>query len=275
MKNQILIFSDLDGTLLDHQSYSWSAAEPALELIRKESIPLIFCSSKTSAEIQLLREKLKNREPFISENGGGIFIPKNYFTFSFQYTKETDTYKILELGISYPQVRAYLEKICKEVKIDIRGYGEMPVAQIAKETGLPLQEAQLAKQREFDEPFVIIDASEEHVHRLLTAIETSGLRWTKGGRYFHLAGKTDKGMALKKLKGLYEQEGQRVITVALGDNHNDFPMFNEADYPIVVQNAKGRFNLPSQSSHLRRAEGIGPIGWNKALLALIPELKVL
>jgi len=78
---KIIIFTDLDGTLLDNSSYSFEAALPALQLIKEKNIPLIICSSKTRKEIEHYRKKLYNLHPFISENGGGIFIPKGYFNF--------------------------------------------------------------------------------------------------------------------------------------------------------------------------------------------------
>ena len=67
----LLVFSDLDGTLLDHQSYSFQGAEKALQRLLHHSIPLILTSSKTRAELETLREKLGLHTPFIAENGGG------------------------------------------------------------------------------------------------------------------------------------------------------------------------------------------------------------
>ena len=72
---QTIIFTDLDETLLN-QDYSFSEAERALEIIRDKEVPLIICSSKTRAEIEVYQAKLRIDWPFISENGGGIFIPK-------------------------------------------------------------------------------------------------------------------------------------------------------------------------------------------------------
>ena len=46
-----IFFSDLDGTLLDHENYDWSAAKPALSELKRQGLPLILASSKTAAEI--------------------------------------------------------------------------------------------------------------------------------------------------------------------------------------------------------------------------------
>lgn len=78
---KIIIVTDLDGTLLDCSDYSFDKALPALQLIKEKNIQLIICSSKTRKEIEHYRKKLYNLHPFVSENGGGIFIPKGYFKF--------------------------------------------------------------------------------------------------------------------------------------------------------------------------------------------------
>ena len=71
----IVIFTDLDGTLLDHASYRWDEAKPALDLCHRFHIPVIMVSSKTMAEMNMLQQELGLSYPFISENGGGIFFP--------------------------------------------------------------------------------------------------------------------------------------------------------------------------------------------------------
>jgi HAD superfamily hydrolase (TIGR01484 family) len=81
---KLIIFTDLDGTLLDYSTYSFEPALPALQLLKERDIPFIICSSKTKKEIEYYRKKIGNNHPFISENGGGIFIPKGYFMFEVQ-----------------------------------------------------------------------------------------------------------------------------------------------------------------------------------------------
>ena len=148
----------------------------------------------------------------------------------------------------------------------------MSSEEIALETGFPLDEAKLAKQREYDEPFRIENATEDQIKNFLDALDKEDLKWTKGGRCYHLAGKSDKGLAVKELTKLFRQTEEHVITVALGDNHNDFPMFREIDYPILVKNSAGTYNLPTNHFHLKLAGDIGPVEWNQEILKLINRL---
>ena len=56
MKN--IIFTDLDGTFLNHHNYSFEEAQEALETISQKKIPLIFTTSKTKIEVELLQKKV-------------------------------------------------------------------------------------------------------------------------------------------------------------------------------------------------------------------------
>ena len=79
---RMIIVTDLDGTLLHPRTYSFEEALPALKLVRERGVPLVLCSSKTRAELEVCRKRLDNGHPFISENGGGIYLPAGYFPFS-------------------------------------------------------------------------------------------------------------------------------------------------------------------------------------------------
>lgn len=274
MKPQPIIFTDLDGTLLEHQTYSFTVALPALELVKEKRIPLTFCSSKTGAEIERWREKIGNLHPFISENGGGIFIPHSYFTMNdidsvWAKRDKNDEYSILILGTPYSHLRQALDEL-RSHGFEVRGFGDMDAAEVAETAGLNLEEAQLAKRRDFDEPF-IFSGDQARVCTLLAAIEEKGLRSTVGGRFYHLTGDNDKGKAVDILKKLYQKKFGDIVTIALGDSPNDLPMLERVDYPILVQNYKGEHDQRITISNLVRAEGIGPEGWNKSVLKLVKE----
>lgn len=268
-----IIFTDLDGTLLDHETYSFSAAMPALELLREKGIALVFCSSKTRAEIEIWRKRLENQHPFIAENGGGIFVPLSYFAEDdvrsvWPGTETIEGYYVLILGTPYPVLRRALEDLRKD-GFDVKGFGDMSVPEITEVTGLNGEEAELAKGREFDEPF-IFQGDQREIDALLNSIREKGFRCSQG-RFYHLMGENDKGRAVEMLKGLYRRKLGDIITMALGDSPVDFPMLEKVDYPVLVRNYRGEHDRGISLPNLIKAEGIGPDGWNRALLRLIRD----
>jgi len=258
-----VLFTDLDGTLLDLFDYSYDAALPALDALKKKNIPVIFCTAKTLAENEYYRKKLGIEDPFIVDNGGAIFIPKTYFSFRFE-GKERNNYFVIELGASYGKLRAALKAIREETGFKITGFGDMTAEEVAKDANLSLDDAKRAKNKEYNESF-IFDESEEKEAVLFERIREKGFSATHGGRYYNIHGKNaDKGRAVKILTELFEKEYRAVKTFGVGDSRNDIPMLNAVEQPAVVKNKKGGWldiSLPT----LYKAKGEGPDGWGEVV----------
>lgn len=265
-----LIFSDLDGTLLDHHSYSFAPAAEALESIRRKNIPLILASSKTRAEIEAVRAALGNHDPFIAENGGAVVVPQDYFDQPIEHDKEKDGYWIIELGTPYEELRRALKAIRSDLGVKLVGFGDMSVEEVAESTNLSRQEAAVARQREYDEPFVaaLDDAA---LTALESAVAVHHLRLTRGGRFFHLMGDNDKGRAVRIVIELFEKAWKEPTrSVALGDSLNDLPMLAAVDVPVLVQKPDGNYDARVRERlNVELAPAVGPAGWNAAVLELL------
>lgn len=267
-----IIFTDLDGTLLDYSTYSFEKALPALQLLQEKDIPLIICSSKTKKEIEYYRKKLDNHHPFVSENGGGIFIPKGYFEFAVQSPQFTATdeanYHIIRLGAKYSDLRKAIKEL-QEEGFDIRGFGDMTIKELMKTANMSLEEARMAKERDFDEPFIYNGAGYK-LPRLFKAINEKGFKFTQG-RFYHILGSSNKGIAVSIFIDLYKIKYGGIETIAIGDGTNDIPMLERVDYPVIVQKHDGSYDSKFKIPRIIKANGIGPEGWNKAVLKIISK----
>jgi mannosyl-3-phosphoglycerate phosphatase len=266
----LLVFTDLDGTFLDHETYSFERAWPALKTLKENNIPLIFCSSKTRAEIEMVRSQLQNNHPFISENGGAMFIPKGYFSQKFNFTREDSDYLIVELGTPYPKLRDAIKKMRTFTQGKVKGFGDLNFQEVAYLCGLSLDQAKLAKKREYDEPFVLED--DVFKEKIQEIARRSKLKITRGGRFYHLLGQNDKGKAILMLKNIYREKSEKLKTIAVGDSSNDLPMLKAVDYPILVKKPDGSYNSSVKLDNIILASGAGPIGWGDALLKLLDKL---
>jgi mannosyl-3-phosphoglycerate phosphatase len=266
----IVIFTDLDGTLLDHSTYRFDAALPALGLLDEKSIPLILCSSKTAAEIETWRGQLRLNHPFISENGGAIFIPRSYFNKDFGHDKETTDYAIIELGTPYSRLRAFLAQLKDSFPGALQGFGDLEVEEVAHLCGLTLEEARLAKQREYDEPFLLHEATLEP--EILRQAKAYGIRVTRGGRFYHLIGANDKGRAVTILIDLFRREKGETITIGIGDSLNDLAMLAAVDYPVLVQKPDRSYDPSVSLPNIILASSPGPEGFCESVRRLVDTL---
>lgn len=271
MNFPLLIFTDLDGTLLDHNTYSFKDAEYALLLLHQLAIPLILTSSKTRAEITKLQKRLGLNEPFITENGGSISLPPDYMGQHTGAFGKLGPYHGKQFGRPYSQIRTIFEKI--RPKYNIRGFGDMTVEEIMAATGLDREDAILARQRDFSEPFQFL--AEPCLQELREDLADQGLTITCGGRFFHMiASGQDKGRAVTETTELFQAGcADRLTTVGLGDAENDFAMLKAVDIPVLLPKPDGSYanlNLPG----LRKAPYPGSKGWGAAIIKILDDFQI-
>jgi mannosyl-3-phosphoglycerate phosphatase len=224
--------------------------------------------------MEFYRRKLENSHPFISENGGAVFIPKDYFSFRFPYDRETDWFLVLELGTFYPRIIEVLEWIKKETGVLIKGLSDLTEREISSLCGLDIKEAVLAKKREYDEPF-IIEGSEKEVELVKEKIEEKGMNYAWGGRFHHILGKNDKGKAVEILKEFYENQFFSIFTIGIGDSLNDLPMLSVVDRPVFLKGGDDVSpEILSPIQNFTIINGTGPQAWNEVILSIVNELEI-
>lgn len=265
---QNVIFTDLDGTLLNNK-YSFKEALPALKLIRKRGIPLIFYTSKTEPETKIYLKKTKIKDPFIVENGGAVFVPKNYFDLKFDYNRIKGNYFVIELGTSYTILKKLINKIKKEIKCNIIDFSEINEEVIARETGLTLNEAELAKKRRYSFEFKV---EYSDIKKIVKAIKKYKLNYTKGRNYYYIMKGNDKAKAVKVLTRLYKRKYRNIFTIGLGNDLNDFPMLKAVDKPFLIKNKKGYDKDLEKIKNIEKINFTASKGWNKAILEFLKNV---
>jgi mannosyl-3-phosphoglycerate phosphatase len=249
-----LIFTDLDGTLLDHDSYDHSPALPALNRLRELRIPVIPVSSKTLAELKHIRRLLKFKGPAVAENGAVIAYPG-------------EEPQIAPPG--YYLLRDFLVDLRANPEFDTLGFGDMSLEEVMSTTSLPREDAKRAVKRLASEPF-LWRGDQESLPAFRMQVEKAGLRLLAGGRFMHLLGDTDKGMAVKLVVKHLRSHGSTIDrTIALGDSDNDRDMLLAVDVPVIVRKADGSHLTLAERPDAIITEQAGPAGWNQAMLQLL------
>lgn len=256
----LVVLTDLDGTLLDHHSYSAAAAQPALQRLKQWHIPVIFNTSKTRDEVIELRQQLDNHDPFVCENGSAVFLPRT----------DHSGYNPEILGASYADILKALHQLRTD-GFRFRGFNDMPASEVAALTGLAPEQAHLAKQRHGSEPLLWND-TDDALERFAEALSAYDLRAVRGGRFLHVMGNTDKASGVEFFRHYYGHCWQsEVRIIVLGDGDNDRQMLESADYPIVIPGIDQTLTLAHP--HTITASSAGPEGWNTSINALLEYLQ--
>lgn len=252
----LLVFTDLDGTLLDHQTYSFSAAQPALNELRRRGVPLVLASSKTAAEIEPLHEQLDlGGAPMIVENGAACIWPQQTGVI-----QDTD----------YRTIRTVLSEAPESLRKCFSGFGDMSIDCVIAHTGLSAQNAQKARKRLYSEPGIWSGENDDLKH-FLKYLQENGVSARQGGRFLTLSLGGTKAGQMHRIIDHYRAD----VTIALGDAPNDIEMIQAADFGVIIKNTHSAALPPmkgEENARIRRSILPGPQGWNAAVLAILDEL---
>lgn len=271
--NALLIFTDLDGSLLNHDDYNYTAAKPLLASLAAGKIPVIPTTSKTYSELSQLRQNLNNAHPFIVENGAAIYIPNGYFD-----TQPTDTITKGSYWVKeYVKPRAHWQQILASLPIEFKdaytSFAEAGVQGIIEMTGLDTNAACMASEREYGEP-IKWQADDALLKKFISLLESQGVNILKGGRFYHISGACDKGQALSWLQGIYQQQHDlHYNTLSIGDSHNDIAMLEATDYACVVHSNSHATPVLKQNNRVYYCQHTAPEGWVEGVEQVLNKLR--
>ena len=259
---QKIIFTDIDGTILDNTG-EYGETPKLISSLIKNSIPVILCSAKTLAEQNRVRKQIGLTDPFIVENGGAIVIEKEYFDLSQimkDYpVKEHDGNYIIELGKPATKIREILNDIRKNFNISFRGVADMSIQELSNIAKLSTESAKEMARREYGE--TILQIEKKDLDRLTRIARERNLSLIHGGRFFDVTMGNDKGKAVEILVDLFKKKYDYNVTFfGVGDSENDASMLERMDHPLLVQKYDGSWSN-IRVNRIIKVPGIGPKGW--------------
>ena len=261
--SSIWVVSDVDGTLMDH-SYDLTPAIETIKILKKLFIPVILCTSKTAAEVEVIRNDLKLTDRYIVENGAAIY---------------GDSLKKFNgriiLGEKYERLEKILNFISKEIEYKLIPLNNLTDPEVTELTGLKGNSLTLLRDRHWSMPFLNPPSFlEERINIICKKLKVAIF---KGNRMSHLLSiNSNKGKAINVLKEY--SNNQNVQIIGLGDSPNDLPLLLNSDIKIVIPGIDGpNLNLIDQLKNLEFTLASEPngYGWKNEINKLINELKLI
>ncbi len=241
-----IIFTDLDGTLLD-DAYDIENACLTLDEVTGWGNVCIPVTSKSYLEVVAINRLRARPAPIIFENGAGIAWPH-------QSGPEI-------LGKSAAVIREVLKALRSQQGFEFRGFADMTVAELRGRTGLDKQSAADALRRSASEPLVWQD-SEAAFTRFTQALDQDGLKVVLGGRFFCVMdAQCDKATACKYLVSKYSSDSYRPKVLACGDAPNDIDMLASGDVALVFPQREGGWLEVPAGPRIHRVSTPGHLAW--------------
>ena len=140
--SSIWVVTDVDGTLMDH-SYDLTPAKETIKTLKELSVPVILCTSKTAAEVKVIRKELQLTDPYIVENGAAIY----------GLSIKNRNLEII-LGQKYEVLEEILKSISKEISFNLIPLNNLSDQEATELTGLKGNSLTLMRDRHWSMPFL-------------------------------------------------------------------------------------------------------------------------
>ena len=260
---KFLIFSDIDGSFMNHRSYSYSILKKYI-LLLKNHCQVIFNSSKTFEEIKELNKSLKILSPFIVENGACIFFPRNYnnIVFDKNFFKYNDYLGYKLTNKNSQLLISEINHLKKKYKFSF--LSEITDLRLKKITNLNIQQLKKSRMRMFSNP-ILWEDKETKKDQFSKEINSLGYEVSFGGRFLHLCDSYNKGKAVKEFLAILKlNKNLSYKTISIGDSDNDLSMLEQTDYSCIIKSTKKKLLLNKKKNNYY-SKNIAPEGWRESL----------
>ncbi len=263
-KKQIIIFTDLDGSLLDKDTFKFNIIENYFRELILKNIIIIPNSSKTEAELLDFNKQYNLNLSFIEENGSCIHglnlinpnLPKKVLI-----SRTVD--KIYEI---------YNNNVPNNLKNKITLIQNLNLKKQEEIFGLPLNKLKLAINRKYTIP-IKFNGSQIEKYELIEILNNVGLTLQTGGRIINICDNINKSKAMSKIIELISKEiDDEVVTIGVGDNQNDIEMLKLCDHPCLVRNDNFNSALINIDNLIKSTEP-SPMGWADVIKTAIQKIE--
>ena len=271
MKFEQLIYTDLDGTLLELETYNHKIVKDTVYQLNEIEKPISFCSSKTFDEQRHYQKLLGLNTHMIIENGAGIAIPKSFHPYFSELPHQViEDFLLFSFTEGYHFILENLDRIRKKLDIELNGYHDLPKSEISNITGIPEVDIERTTNRFFSETLLAGEFEAPNFQKLSQELFKVNLQCIPGSKFYTISGiSSNKGKAINWLDNhLKKINPSNFITIGIGDSYNDLSMLSVVDRPFLVQKPNNSFaNINVKD--LIKINKSGPYGWNEIIIQYV------
>jgi mannosyl-3-phosphoglycerate phosphatase len=229
------------------------------------NVPAVWVTTRSRGQMDDPLRKLAHNHPFIAEEGCGVYLPEGYFHLRPAKTLRLGRFTCIPIAEPQPAAREALESLSEETGVSVVGLRSLSPREVVQNSGLPVREAELARQRDFDELFFFAGASDRDVDRFLAEGRRRKFQLRKHGVLWSLAVGASLRLCIRELSKLYDRalrSHPKVLGIATPQESSE--LFAACDRGIVLSNGA----TDSGQSHPSKTREIplsAPDAWERVL----------
>jgi len=201
-------------------------------------IPCVWVSSKSRIQLDDPRRRVSHTEPFFAEDGCGVYLPEDYFHLKpSSKTVRLARFTCIPIAQQQPAAQEALEWLAEESGVPVVPLRTLSPRELSQNIGLPNQEAELARQRDFDELFFFAGAAEADIARFASLAQQKNYALREQGVFWSLAMGTDIKRCVREIGDLYDRSMRaHAVRFAIGPV-GDSTLFSACDRGIRLAGA--------------------------------------
>ena len=263
-KKQIIIFTDIDGSLLNRDTFRFDEIEDYFRKLVSKGIKIIPNSSKTEAELLDFNKEYNLNLSFIAENGSSIH------GLNLIHSKLPERVSLSRTTDQIYQI--FNKNIPSHLKDNISFILKLHFKEQQEIFGLPLDKIGLALKRKYSLP-IQFNGNEIRKNEFVKIMNNAGLTVQTGGRIMNICDNVNKSKAMIKTLELIKNEvDDEIITIGVGDNQNDVDMLRQSNYACLVKNDNFDSSLINIVNLIKSSEP-SPLGWADVIKTAIQKIE--
>jgi predicted mannosyl-3-phosphoglycerate phosphatase (HAD superfamily) len=248
LQTPAILFWDVDG-LIPVRGRIAPGLDEFSAALEHAAIPNVWVTTRTRLQIDEPRRKLGHSHPFIAEGGCGVYLPEGYFHLRPAKTVRLGRFTCLPIAEPQPAAAEALEELSAETGVEVVALRSLSPRELAQNSGLPTEQAELMRHRDFDELFFFAGAAEEDIKRFVAESASRNWQLRQRGVLWSLALGADLKQCVRSLSKLYTRalrSQPKIVGVA---RENDDPdLLTACDRGFVLTEAAA----PSDGSDSQR-----------------------
>lgn len=269
IKKKVIIFTDLDETLLKENKYNHNILNNFIKTLLKKEYEIIPVTSKTYLEVIDLLKQIKYKFPFSVENGAAYYIPVNNSK-NYLYKKIVNSYAIKKNAIK----KILNKRILKTYLQNLKYIEDLSIEDQKKITKLNSKQLEGFNSREYSIP-VLISGDKYFKKKLEETLFKYNLKIVFGGKLNNISGLHSKLNALCFFSYKYKQKlkNTKIISISLGDNQNDIEILSNSNYSGIIKNKNYKILNLNKKKNIFRSVTEAPFGWVEVLKKIIIKME--
>ena len=212
-----------------------------LEGLGEANIPIVPVTTRSRLQFDATIRKFGFGHPFLAEGGCGVFLPEDYFHLKPPRSMRLGRFTCVPVASPLPASAEMLELLAGETGIEVVALRTLSPRELSQNTGLPQREAELLRQRDFDELFFFAGASESDIRRFQQEALERKAQLRPRGALWSLAVNANLAACVRDLSHLYQRSFRaNPLNVGIATSDEAAELFPACDRWLYLEGRETR-----------------------------------